>query len=469
MRVFSFLATIALAAAAAPGPANTAGLVRKASLGIRMMPAPEGATGVLVAEALPGGTAASIGLRNGDLILSAAGHAVVQLAEVAAYAASLRAGDRVELTVRRAGKDLTLRGKAKPRPFETYDGATVDYGAVPFRGGLLRDILVTPKAVANPPVLFLLPGYTCASIEPASPDDPYRRLGEELIKHGVAYYRVEKPGLGDSAGTPACTDIDFATELEAFRDGYEYLIESRRVEADRIFLFGHSLGGLEAPLIAAELPPRGVAVFGTVMRNWADYHLDIERYQTFLADGADPGEAAEGTERDRELLRRFYSERQTPAQLAGSDLAIGETMRTTFGWDGGNNMFGRSYKFLQDLAPLRLAAAWRKAKTNVLAVYGESDIVAIDDRDHKLIADIADFYRPGSGSFVQIAGTTHGMELVGNRHDYREKSIAAGGVAPNGPFNSEVAAVIADWIKATMSRPPVRLQEDRRLPVPPTQ
>ena len=462
MRTMKISAALGLALSVAT-PSAAASLQRKASLGLQVAPAPNGSPGAIAAEVFPGGTADALGLHNGDLVVVAGNHPVARPADVVAYAATLRSGDRTELTVRRAGKDIRLTGKAKPRPLETYEGATVDYGAVPFRGGMLRDILVLPKGVANPPVLFLLQGFTCASIEPPFPDDPYRRLGAELVKRGIGYYRVEKPGMGDSMGTPACEEIDFATELEAFRDAYEHLIHARGVDADSIFMFGHSLGGLEAPLLAADVPPRGVAVYGAVLRNWADYHLDIDRYQTFLTGASGPDEAAAATERDRELVRRFYFAKESPAQLAADNPAYGDAMRNAFAWDGADKMFGRNFKFMQDLAGLPLASAWRRTKSNVLAVYGESDIVAIDDRDHKVIADIADFYRPGSGRFVQIPGTTHGMELVGNRHEFREKSMAAGGAPPSGPFNPEVARVIADWITASMARPPVRLQSDRAL------
>jgi hypothetical protein len=54
------------------------------------------------------------------------------------------------------------------------------------------------------------------------------------------------------------------------------------------------------------------------------------------------------------------------------------------------------------------------------------------------------------------------MNLVGDRHEYREREIATGS-PPDGPFNPEVAVVLADWIKQSMARPPVRLQQDRRL------
>jgi hypothetical protein len=185
---------------------------------------------------------------------------------------------------------------------------------------------------------------------------------------------------------------------------------------------------MEAPLLAAENAPRGVAVFGTVLRNWADYHRDVGSFQRFLFNGADPALLATRSERNRELFRRFYFGREAPAAMAAEGPETAQILREAFSWDGRDRTIGgRSYKFNQDLAYLPLMAAWRDAKTNVLALYGESDIVAINDEDHRLIADIAEFYRPGTGRFVEVAGTDHGMELVGNRAEVREKTRAAAG------------------------------------------
>jgi pimeloyl-ACP methyl ester carboxylesterase len=307
-------------------------------------------------------------------------------------------------------------------------------------------------------VLFLIPGYSCASIEPPTPTHPYRRLGEELVARGIAYYRVEKPFVGDSKGSGNCNDIDFATELDSFRTAYDHLIKVRGVDPDRIFMLGHSLGGIQAPLLAVQNPPRGVAAFGTVLRNWADYHHDIDVFQSYLFRGADPGQEAAGAERNREILRRFYFGREAPSAIAAGSPQDAEAVRNILSWDGRERTIGgRSYKFNQDLAHLPLIAAWRDAKTNVLALYGESDIVALNGEDHRLIADIADFYRPGTGSFVEIAATGHGMEVIGNRKEVREKTRAAGSV-PTGPFNPAVADALAAWIKEAMARPAVRTQ-----------
>lgn len=107
---------------------------------------------------------------------------------------------------------------------------------------------------------------------------------------------------------------------------------------------------------------------------------------------------------------------------------------------------------MQDLAHVPLTEAWRDTDAHVLAIYGESDVVALFDDDHRLIADVANFYRPGSGTYVEVAGTDHGMGLVGDREEIRRRTVAQG-QPPNAPFNPEVGKVIADWIDRVMASP----------------
>jgi pimeloyl-ACP methyl ester carboxylesterase len=429
-------------------------LPRRAFLGVSMPADRQSPGGATVGEVIPGGTAAALGIRPGDVIVRAGDRPVSAPADVVAYASTLRGPAQVALTVRRDGRELALRGPAAEWPRERYDGASVDYGAVPWRGGHLRDILITPEGVAEPPVVFLIQGFSCATIEPNNPSHAYRRLGEALLREGIAYYRVEKPGLGDSAGTPQCAAIDYAAELDAFRSAYRHLTEARGFAPERIFIFGHSLGGLQAPMLAAERAPRGVAVYGTVVRNWADYHRDISQLQSFLMAGEDPVEATRQAESFRDVFRRFYMEREAPAAIAASSPALATGLREAFGWDGGENVFGRHFKYDQDLAHLPLIAAWRDARTNVLSIYGESDLVALFDEDHRIIADLANFYRPGTGRYVEIPRTGHGMDVIGTRLEVRERTRAAGS-PPQGEFNPEVARTLAAWIREAMARPPV--------------
>lgn len=455
-RIARLLAAAALAGSAVtPAAAQGDPLPRRALLGVAMAPQAQQGQGAAITQLLPGATGERIGLRAGDVVVRAGGAPVAGPGDLAAYAGELAAGEEARLTVRRGGEELVLAGPAAPRPFERWENAAIDYGAVPFRGGHLRDILVVPAgAAADAPVVFLVPGFACASIEAPSPAHPYRALGAGLIERGIAYYRVEKTGMGDSEGTPECIESDYATELDGFRAAYRHLVEARGVAPERIFFFGHSLGGLQAPMLAAERAPRGVAAFGTVVRNWADYHRAVSQFQDFLMGGADPVETMREAESYRDLFRRFYIDKQSPAAIAASDPALARGLREAFAWDGGDNVFGRHWKFDQDLAGLPLLAAWRDADTNVLALYGEADLVALTEDDHELIAEVANHYRPGSGAYRMVPRTGHSMDLVGTPEELRARN-REGVQAPPAPFNPEVSRMLAEWIAAAMARPPV--------------
>ena len=444
------LAAAALSLAAAPAAAQ---LPRRAQLGIVMPPARQQGQGAVVGEVVPGGTAAALGMRADDVIVRVDDSAVARPQDLGPTLSRFYGGTPIRLTVRRGAREQVLRGRGVERPRDAWPNARVDYGAVPFRGGQLRDILVTPDGVANPPIVFLLQGFSCVTMEGPF----YRPLIEALLSDGIGFYRVEKAGLGDSAGGVNCTDIDFATELDGFRSAYRHLVETRGVDADRIFMLGHSMGGFQAPFLAAERPPRGVAIYGAGLRNWADYNLDLIRFQSFLFFGQDPVAAAEQAESYREALRRFYFGRETPAAIAAGSEVNARALRETMSWDGGERVLGRHYKFTQDLAHQPLTAAWRDARTNVLAMYGEADLVALFDEDHRVIADIANHYRPGSGRYVEIARTGHTMDIVGDRAELRRRTVESGAI-PTGAFNPEVARVLAGWIREAMARPPVRAQ-----------
>ena len=456
MRPLLIRSLVALAATAAFSSTALAAadpLPRKAALGIQLNPGP-GGTGVVVGNAFPGGTAASLGVRNGDTIRAVNGKPVASPDDVVAIARALHAGAPVTFDLTRAGAPLTVSGKAMPRPFEQYRGATVDYGSLPFRDGRLRDVLVMPEAPGDAPVLFYIQGYSCGSIEGAPAGSFYHRLGEELIARGIGFYRVEKLGEGDSIGSLKCVDADFAAELEGFKAAYRHLLKERKIAPERIFMLGHSMGGIQAPFLAAETAPRGVAAYGTVVRNWADYHHDLDATQNFLIGGADPAQTARDSEANRDLFRLFYFEKMSPAEIVKARPDFADALRNGFAWDGKEGMFGRHYKFAQQLAALELIDAWKNSKTNVLALYGKSDMVALTDVDHRYLADIANYWRPGSGTYVEIADTGHGMELLGTRAAIRERN-RAGGPPLEGEFNPKVADALSDWIKASLAKPPL--------------
>ena len=83
-------------------------------------------------------------------------------------------------------------------------------------------------------------------------------------------------------------------------------------------------------------------------------------------------------------------------------------------------------------------------QSDVLAIYGESDIVALNAEDHKLIADMANVWQAGQpANMSELAGIEHSLTLVGNLHRNSRPGNRAIRCPPVGEFNSKVVDILA--------------------------
>lgn len=433
-----------------PADAQPAGpLKRRATLGIALGSDPAGAKVTAVANA---DAAAPFGLKPGDVVVELNGRPTPNAGALADQLARLDGGTKATLVLVRNGARIPVSGRLAPRPIETFANGVTRLGAVPFEGGQLREIFVTPPGGPKGPVLFLIQGYTCATVETSGPDSSHARLIEGLLARGISTYRIEKPQVGDSRGGPDCRDIGFKTETAAFEAGYRALRETHGISPDRIFILGHSLGGLEAPLLASHGPaPRGVAVYGTVLRNWFDYMISVIKVQPFMSQGLDPVERAAMGEQLRPVMERVMLRGEAPSAVAASSPELAKLMREDLEWDGSDRLFGRHFSYWHEISTTPLTAAWKGTSAEVLSALGESDFPAVDDEDHRLIADIVNFYRPGTARFVLVPKTGHGMRIDGTREEIRARARSGQPAAP-APFNADLVTLFGDWIGEAMAK-----------------
>jgi alpha-beta hydrolase superfamily lysophospholipase len=83
---------------------------------------------------------------------------------------------------------------------------------------------------------------------PLLPDyRPFRQMAERLGRVGVAVLRMDDRGVGGSGGAPGTT-ADYANDVRAL---VAWLRKRSDIAAGKIFLLGHSEGGMIAPLVAA--------------------------------------------------------------------------------------------------------------------------------------------------------------------------------------------------------------------------
>jgi hypothetical protein len=327
-------------------------------------------------------------------------------------------------------REATLQAKAWPRPLETDQRAEADYGAVAFRGGQLRDILATPSgAQPDPTVAFLAQCYTCGTVEGANAEHPDRGLAQGRAARGIAAYLIEKSSTGDSLGAPHCLTSDFDTALDTFRTGL-------------------------APLLAAERGNlKGVAVLGAALREWHDYMIDPFRLQAFYNRGEDAVELAALAEDMRPLLDRIFPEEIAPTRIAEEPATHAPLLRTVLQRHGKDTIPARMTTFRRGIGQQCLTKAFRDARAPVLTMegetgYGEADFAAIDDHNHRLIAEIVNPFRPGRGAFIMLPKTGHGFGVDATREEARAGNITRDQpIKCAAPYNHAVHKTLATWIE----------------------
>lgn len=163
-----------------------------------------------------------------------------------------------------------------PGPLEETDAFTEEVLEVGAHG--LSGKLTLPKGVEKPPVAILLPGSGAHDMDEtigAAANKPFRDIAHGLAERGIASIRFDKrfyayPALAATEGITIehelLEDAQAAIELAAARED---------LDRDRIYLIGHSLGGMAAPRLAAEDGRvAGVVLLAGSPRNLADIVVD---------------------------------------------------------------------------------------------------------------------------------------------------------------------------------------------------
>jgi pimeloyl-ACP methyl ester carboxylesterase len=192
-------------------------------------------------------------------------------------------------------------------------------------------------------------------------------LVQALCNAGVASMRVERGGMGDSTGI-ACTELDFAAELATYRSAAEALLADSRVAT--VSVFGHSYGGMVAPLLA-ELPVSRLAVVGTTALRWEQSVLSAARI-VYEQSGLSAAQVKAKVRALTELGHCVYRNGMTPDEARS---ARPEAAGVVPEWYRGERLAGRKVQFYRQLNELDLGEAWRRVQRPVLALAGSDDFV----------------------------------------------------------------------------------------------
>lgn len=337
-------------------------LPRRPALGLLGVRAPEG--GVTVTALRPG-SAAAAQLRPGDHLLTLADEPLHDPRSLVAAVRRHRAGDRVLLRLLRDGQPRTVDLALDALPAETYPFAHVLYDSLDTASGRVRTICVRPRGAGRRPLVLLLPGLACVSVDfVATPGHPLRPLVAALAAAGIATLRIERPGLGDSEGGP-CEALGWWDEVALHSAGLAAIAGRDWVDPEALGLFGHSIGGMLAPLVARATSVRRIAVYGSCALPWS---LCVRR--------AAQRQAARHGRSTAQLLERADT--------------------------------GRVDRFSEELEAVDLAAAWSALASDVLVAAGGED-VAVDPADARALAELLARRPAGVTQHLERADLGHTM------------------------------------------------------------
>ena len=417
-------------------------LKRRAQWDAALVPADSGG-GAVVRRVTAGSPAARAGLTISDRVVSLNGWAIPNADAFSRAHRAVRGGDSVRARVTRSGSrdTLTVRFVVDSVPHERIAGTTVTYDAVRSdRGYLVRTIVSRPErlAAARIPAVLFVPWLSCDAVEKPDPgNDGFAHMLRAVASgSGAILMRVEKPGVGDSGG-PDCRDAGLDDELAAYRAGLRALRARADVDTTRVYLFGGSIGGALAPVLAAEAPGgiAGVIAVAGFSRTWYEHMLDIERRRLTLS-GQSPAAVNAAMRGFAQFYTGYLLEGRTPAEVLAANPAI-----RPLWYDEPAHQYGRPAAYYHAVQRLDVEAAWATLATRrvpSLVVWGEYDWIMGRAEAERPI-EIVDAIAPGLVRLVVLDKTNHGLMA------YESAAAAFGGGRPR--HDGAAGRAVTAWLR----------------------
>ncbi|MFO0614728.1 MAG: alpha/beta fold hydrolase [Polyangiaceae bacterium] len=417
------------------GTDSIGGLRRRAHLGLDLGTTPQG--GVVVNGVTEGGPGEEAGVRPLDRITRVGERAVDHPEDVSAILREVVAGTALRLALARPEVgEVSVSLTVRARPSEAIAGGRVVLGAADAAGTHLRTILTLPEGDGPWPAVLHLQGIDTASSEHLDPSAPLLRLVTDWTRAGFATMRVERSGVGDSEGPPpAETDLD--TELEGLLAALAALSEHPAIDRRRVFLFGHSIGGMIAPEVARRASVCGVVVFGSSAKRWRACAVGTTERQLALR-GLAGDEWSRRVAAWAEMHAAVCRDGLTPAEAIARrpHLSILSSRQCR-----GATLFGHHASYFRQLDALTLTAPFRASLAPLLVLQGEFDWVCDASDAESIVAQASERPSPASVELETLARVGHDMRS--------HASYAASFESPrDGTWCGSVPNASVPWMRA---------------------
>lgn len=413
-------------------------LPRRVFLGIRMENMTEDSRrvmeldtvhGVLVREVIPNSTAEAAGIKKGDVLLSINGASAASTNEVFSILAAQQGGSPFRYAVLRDHKVVENEAVFRTLPEERYAGLDVVYTETESVTGQGRIIITKPAGNKRLPVVAFIGGIGCYSLDfPTDSTAPEVQFLNKLARAGFLTARLEKPGQGDNLRhSKSCEEVSFLEETAAYVAAVNTLRKRADVDSNAIYLFGHSMGGVFAPLVAQQTEVKGIIAYGTIGCSFQEY---LAKTRRTIAEAY-----AMSPEETDELIRDccacsgyYFVDKMSTEEAAAKNPRCREHLPVF-------DLRSRAYN--DELYSFNIPGLWKGFRGKALMLWGESDFIAARE-DHEIVAAAINYYHPGNATFRTVKQAAHGMTTAAD---------FAAARSGDGPYNPQVGQAVLDWLK----------------------
>jgi pimeloyl-ACP methyl ester carboxylesterase len=363
------------------------------------------------------GSARELGLQSGDTLTHINQQKFQGLVSYHTILSEIRANDSIQVSYKRQSKIIHQAAKARAKDLYKPNWCALNYEWIRTGECWLRTMIYTPiKAHPSQPAILFIPGYNCNSIE-NFPNNYNGRLIRHWVEQGFLVMTVEKSGNGDSDHCTPCMQSDLSRDIFIYERAYEALSKRPGINPHQLFIWGHSMGGIIAPMIQAELAPRGIMVYGTVFRPWSEFLLEMHRVQKPLLENKSFQETEDFLRVIQKIYFAFFVDKKTPEELSRIP-AFKTWVQTELEYEPGKtDMWGRHWRFWQQLDSIDLAKAWHQVRGDVLVMHGGSDYIQCSALEPYLITQTVNADQTNQATYQFIPDMDH---LLLRSKDFQE-------------------------------------------------
>jgi pimeloyl-ACP methyl ester carboxylesterase len=212
--------------------------------------------------------------------------------------------------------------------------------------------------------------------------------------------------------------MTFNQELEQFQTGFESLVKNNTIESTKIYLFGHSMGGMIAPILASNNPSvKGAMVYGTLTTNFGIYYPEIVS-RSLLQSGNSPEVALEYKNYTKEVTTALFYQNKTPQQIISDKPEYESVLQQVLGWnEKDNTILYRSLAFNRELNMIYPKKYWEKVTCPILSIYGTSDFEAMDKDYATAMLGWTNPKNAKHSKAIILEDTDHAFALVGSMEE----------------------------------------------------